>query len=188
VDATGTAWFVVRSKRQGGMSICLYRSAGRWYETDRFESAWIEDRPGVDVSSAPQRPASIAAADDGSIHLVWYGGSALAPAHQIRYARFAADPALRVVEESEPFPVSGFELAYPGIPSGDELWQEHPCIAAGPDGLDVPDPYYGGEHGFDGLRPEGLGNGHQRHRAGGQRIEHRRIHGPAVAARGERHG
>jgi mannuronan synthase len=135
VDATGTAWFVVRSKRQGGMSICLYRSAGRWYETGRFESAWIEDRPGVDVSSAPQRPASIAAADDGSIHLVWYGGSALAPAHQIRYARFAADPALRVVEESEPFPVSGFELAYPGIPGGDELWQEHPCIAAGPDGL-----------------------------------------------------
>jgi mannuronan synthase len=135
VDAAGTAWFAVRSKNKGSTSICLYRSTGRWYESNRYESAWIEDRPGVEVTTAPQRPASIAVTPDGAIHLAWYGGSVAGPAHQIRYARFSADPTLRVVEESEPFPVSGFELAYPGLSTGDELWQEHPCIAAGPDGL-----------------------------------------------------
>jgi glycosyltransferase Alg8 len=135
IDGAGTAWFAVRSRNRGSTSICLYRSDGRWYEASRFESAWIEDRPGLEVSSAPQRPASIAAAGDGTLHMAWYGGSALAPAHQIRYARFAADPALRVVEEAEPFTVAGFELAYPGIPTGDELWQEHPCLAVGADGL-----------------------------------------------------
>ena len=135
IDGSGTAWFAVRTKGQGRIGICLYRSVGRWPEVNRFDSAWIEDRPGVEVSSAPQRPASIAIAADGSLHLVWYGGSEANPAHQVRYARFVADPALRVAEESEPFSVPGFDQAYGGHPSGDELWQEHPCLATAANGL-----------------------------------------------------
>ncbi|HEY2954230.1 MAG TPA: hypothetical protein VGK89_03135 [Candidatus Eisenbacteria bacterium] len=135
VDAAGTAYLAVRTRAPaGGARICLLRSAGRWPEASRFDSAWLEDRPGVEVSTAPQRAASIALAPDGSVDLAWYGGSVLEPAHQIRCARFVADPALRVAEETQPFTVPGFEQVYLGLLTGDELWQEHPCLAAGPAG------------------------------------------------------
>ena len=134
IDSRGTMYCAVRGCGPRFTGICLLRSTKHWPEADGFDSAWLEDRPGVEVSSAPQRAASIALGGDGSIHLVWYGGTALAPAHQIRYARFAAGGAPRLLEESEPFPVAGFERVYLGPLTGDELWQEHPCIASTPDG------------------------------------------------------
>jgi hypothetical protein len=124
----------VRTRGSRSFAICLFRSAGRWPNPDRFDTAWLEDRPGVEVTTAPQRPASIAITGDGFVHLAWYGGSASDPAHQIRYARFSTTGGVQLAEEVQPFLVTGFDLVYPGA-SGDELWQEHPCIATGSDGL-----------------------------------------------------
>ena len=136
IDAQGMAYCAVRTRGpQGYPTVCLLRSVERWPDTDRFDSVWLEDRPGCEVSTAPQRHPTIAATGDGNVHIVWYGGTGLEPAHQIRYARFTTAGDLRLAEEIEPFSVAGFEQVYAGPLTGDELWQEHPCIAAGSDGL-----------------------------------------------------
>src|SRR5262245_36066506 len=54
IDSQGTMYCAVRTRGQKFTGICLLRSAGHWPETDRFDSAWLEDRPGVEVSTAPQ--------------------------------------------------------------------------------------------------------------------------------------
>src|SRR5439155_24171493 len=78
--------------------------------------------------------ASIASGEDGWIHMVWNGGSAANPDHQIRYARFAAGAVVRVEEETAPFTVPGFVAAAERGSKGEFLWQEHPSVAVGPDG------------------------------------------------------
>jgi hypothetical protein len=101
---------------------------------DRFDPAWLEDRPGLEISTAPQRHPSLDVSADGNVHLVWYGGTAIQPAHQIRYARFTMTGLFQLAEEMQPFTVAGFESVYTGVLTGEELWQEHPCVATGPDG------------------------------------------------------
>jgi hypothetical protein len=133
VDAQGIGWLAVRSKNRGRYSIDLVHSVGPWREGMAFEHTWIEDRPGVEVSSEPQRPAAIAAGGDGAIHMVWYGGSNLDPSHQLRYARFGTVGGVRIEEETTPFTVPWPVPAAGGVDTtlGD-LWQEHPSIAVGP--------------------------------------------------------
>jgi hypothetical protein len=135
VDDSGTAYVAVRSRGEHGFNIALVHSVGAWGNGMSFEQTWLEDRPGLEVSTAPQRPAAIAFGADGSIHMVWYGGSAAAPEHQIRYARFATGAGAHIQEETAPFTVPGFPAA-PGPGSNPEaiLWQEHPSLAVGPDG------------------------------------------------------
>jgi hypothetical protein len=135
VDGQGTGWFAVRSKGRGQYSIDLVHSVGPWREGMEFEHTWLEDRPGVEVSGAPQRPAAIASAGDGSIHMVWYGATATDPSHQLHYARFGTVGGARIEAETTPFTVPWPVPAAGGVDTtlGD-LWQEHPAIAVGPDG------------------------------------------------------
>jgi len=140
VDKDGTAYLALRSKAaRGAYNICLVRAKAPW-APEHIEQTWLEDRDGVEVSGAPQRVASIAAGPDGSVHMVWYGGSATKPDHQVRYARFATGKATRIAEERAPFVMPGFD------PKWGELWQEHACIAVGADGTahvawEARDPY-----------------------------------------------
>jgi hypothetical protein len=134
VDASGTAWIAVRSKRTGEYSICLVRAATPWRAGMSVTQTWIEDRDTLLFSGQPQRVPAIAAAPDGSIHMVWYGGITGAADHQIHYARFSTTGSPRVDEERIPFQVPGFESVATLAPAPIELWQEHAAVAVGPDG------------------------------------------------------
>jgi hypothetical protein len=134
IDGQGNACVAVRSKDGGRYNIGLVRSTGAWREGMSFEQTWLEDRPGLEVSTAPQRPAAIAYGADESIHMVWYGGSAADPAHQIRYARFGIGPESHIEEEASPFTVPSLTTTSGVDSSASDLWQEHPSIALGPGG------------------------------------------------------
>ena len=92
----------------------------------------------MSVLAAPQGLGSLASAGDGQLHLVWTGGQSNVTtqpdiAHQLRYARIQVD-SFGVVDQVEPFTLSGFEHAYPGPYSQQTLWQEHPATAVTTDG------------------------------------------------------
>ena len=134
VDAQGVGWVAVRSKDRRGFNICLVRIPGPWRAGMPVEQNWLEDRDGVEVTTAPQRVASIAAGADSSIQMVWYGGTAASPDHQVRYARFNTSGAARLAEERAPFTVPGYAAVVANRPSANDLWQEHASLAIGPDG------------------------------------------------------
>jgi hypothetical protein len=134
VDASGTAWIALRSKREREYSICLLRVPGPWRVGMTAAQTWIEDRDSLQFSGVAQRVPAIAAAPDGSIHMVWYGGITGATDHQVHYARFTTQGTVRIDDERMPFRVPGFESVALNAPSPIELWQEHAAIAVGPDG------------------------------------------------------
>jgi hypothetical protein len=134
VDARGGAWIAVRSKQSRQYSICLVHAAPPWRSGMSVTQTWIEDRDSLQLSGAPQRVAAIATAPDSSIHMAWYGGTASAPDHQIRYARFVGGAKPRIDDERMPFRVPGFEAVAANATTPLELWQEHAAIAVGPDG------------------------------------------------------
>ncbi|HXS82690.1 MAG TPA: hypothetical protein VN896_08210 [Methylomirabilota bacterium] len=134
VDAGGAGWIAVRSKQTRQYSICLVHAAPPWGSGMSVAQTWIEDRDSLKLSGAPQRVAAIAAAPDGSIHMAWYGGTASAPDHQIRFARFVNGERPRIDDERMPFRVPGFEAVAANAKTPIELWQEHAAIAVGPDG------------------------------------------------------
>jgi hypothetical protein len=134
VDASGTVWIAVRSKQTREYSICLVRAAAPWRAGMSVATTWIEDRDSLLFSGAPQRVPAIAAAPDGSIHMVWYGGITGAADHQIHYARFSTAGTTRIDEERIPFRVPGFDAVAVNAPVPIELWQEHAAVAVGPDG------------------------------------------------------
>lgn len=136
VDANGSAWIAMRSKRGGGQfTIGLVRVPPPWHAGMDARVTWIEDRDSLQFSAVPQRVAAIAAGPDGAIHMAWYGGIGGATDHQIRYARFTpGSSTTQIDEERAPFRVPGFDAVAANAAVPIELWQEHASIAVGPDG------------------------------------------------------
>ena len=140
-SSSGTIVFSLSTLHNGvAPQLVVYRARQWGAGGVAAERLVITDTAATVVSGSPHIAQSKCALQNkGPAHLMWSGGNRAetsdpAVAHQIRYARIALRGPLKVLEQSQPFSVTGFSRVYQPPFGVNTPWQENPAAAVTAEG------------------------------------------------------